>query len=130
MALGNGLVGRKILVVDDEPYILKILSFKLRLHGMIPYEATCGEDALRLAREEQPDVILLDVSLPIGLSGFDLCRIFKENPRTARVPIVMLTARNLPQERDTGLRLGARSYVTKPFSTKVLIEEIRGALEA
>ena len=128
-SLGGALVGRKVLVVDDEPYILKILSFKLRLTGMIPFEATCAEEALRLVREENPDVVLLDVSLSPGLSGFDLCRILKENPTTMHLPIVMLTARSLPADRELGLRLGARSYITKPFSTKVLISEIENALE-
>ena len=128
--LPGPLAGRKILIVDDEPYILKIVSFKLRLSGMIPFEATSGEEALRLIREEEPALLLLDVSLTSGLSGFDLCRILKENPATSRLPIVMLTARTLPAERDLGLRLGARSYVTKPFSTKVLLHEIESALEA
>ena len=128
--LPGPLAGRKILIVDDEPYILKIVSFKLRLSGMIPFEATSGEEALRILREEQPALLLLDVSLTSGLSGFDLCRILKENPATSRLPIVMLTARTLPAERDLGLRLGARSYVTKPFSTKVLLHEIESALEA
>ena len=123
------LPGRRILIVDDEPYILKIVSFKLRLSGMIPFEATCGEEALRMIREASPDLLLLDVALTPGLSGFDLCRILKENPATARLPIIMLTARTLPAERDLGLRLGARSYVTKPFSTKVLIREIESAFE-
>lgn len=127
--LPGPLAGRKILIVDDEPYILKIVSFKLRLSGMIPFEATSGEEALRILREERPALLLLDVSLTPGLSGFDLCRILKENPATSRLPIVMLTARTLPAERDRGLRLGARSYVTKPFSTKVLIREIESALE-
>ena len=128
--IGGALVGRKILIVDDEPYILKILSFKLRLSGMIPYEATSGEEALRVIREEAPDLILLDVSLTPGLTGFDVCRILKENPGTRALPILMLTARTLPSERDLGLRLGARSYITKPFSTKVLIREIETALES
>ena len=127
--IGGALVGRKILIVDDEPYILKILSFKLRLSGMIPFEATSGEEALRVIREEEPDLVLLDVSLSPGLTGFDLCRILKENPGTQALPILMLTARTLPSERDLGLRLGARSYITKPFSTKVLIREIESALE-
>jgi DNA-binding response OmpR family regulator len=127
--IGGALVGRKILIVDDEPYILKILSFKLRLSGMIPFEATSGEEALQVIREEQPDLVLLDVSLTPGLSGFDVCRILKENPGTRALPILMLTARTLPSERDLGLRLGARSYITKPFSTKVLIREIETALE-
>ncbi len=118
------LAGRKALVVDDEPYILKILSFKLRLHGMVPFEATNGEEALRLVREAAPDIVLLDVSLSPGLSGFDLCRILREVPRTALIPVVMLTARSHPAERDQGLALGASAYVTKPFSTQALVGEI------
>lgn len=124
----NAIAGKKVLVVDDEPYILKILSFKLRLTGLEPVEAASGEDALRLVREAAPDLVLLDVSLTPGLTGFDLCRILKENPATAGIPIIMLTARTLPAERDLGLRLGATSYVTKPFSTKVLVQEIEKAL--
>ncbi|HVO49777.1 MAG TPA: response regulator [Thermoanaerobaculia bacterium] len=124
----NALAGKKVLVVDDEPYILKILSFKLRLTGLDPVEASSGEDALRLVREAGPDLVLLDVSLTPGLTGFDLCRILKENPATAGIPVIMLTARTLPSERDLGLRLGAASYVTKPFSTKVLVQEIEKAL--
>ena len=127
-AAGGRLGGRKVLVVDDEPYILKILSFKLRLSGMIPFEASGGEEALRLAREERPDLILLDVNLSPGLSGFDVCRALKENPSTCGVPVVMLTARNLPSERELGLRLGAATYITKPFSTKALIAEIEKVL--
>lgn len=122
------LAGRKVLVVDDEPYILKIVAFKLRLAGVIPFEAAGAEEALRVVREESPDLVLLDVSLPHGLTGFDLCRVLKENPTTAATPIVMLTARTLPAERDLGLSLGARAYVTKPFSTKKLVETIREAL--
>jgi len=124
----NAIAGRKVLVVDDEPYIQKILSFKLRLTGFDPVEASSGEEALRLVREAAPDLVLLDVSLTPGLTGFDVCRILKENPGTATLPVIMLTARTLPAERDLGLRLGAASYVTKPFSTKVLVQEIEKAL--
>ncbi len=124
----SAIGGRRVLVVDDEPYILKILSFKLRLTGLEPVEASGGEDALRIVREQSPDLVLLDVSLTPGLTGFDLCRILKENPATTHIPIIMLTARTLPAERDLGLRLGAASYVTKPFSTKVLVQEIEKAL--
>lgn len=124
----NTLAGRKVLVVDDEPYIQKILSFKLRLTGLDPVEASSGEEALKLVREAVPDLVLLDVSLTPGLTGFDVCRILKENPATSGIPIIMLTARTLPAERDLGMRLGAASYVTKPFSTKVLVQEIEKAL--
>ena len=122
------LNGLKVLVVDDEPYILKILSFKLRSSGFVPFEATGSEEALRIVREEHPDLVLLDVSLPHGLSGFDLCRILRENPATSRTPIVMLTARNLPSEKALGLQLGASAYITKPFSTRTLIEELQRVL--
>ncbi len=125
----NAIGGRKVLVVDDEPYILKILSFKLRLTGLEPVEASGGEDALRIVREQSPDLVLLDVSLTPGLTGFDLCRILKENPETEHVPVIMLTARSLPSERDQGLALGAASYVTKPFTTKILIREIEQAIQ-
>jgi two-component system phosphate regulon response regulator PhoB len=127
--LDGPLVGRKVLVVDDEPSILQILSFKLRLVGMVCFEASDAEEALRIAREESPDVVLLDVSLSPGPSGFDVCRTLKENPKTRDVPVIMLTARSLPSERDAGLAAGAFSYVTKPFNTKVLIREIEQALE-
>lgn len=127
--LGGPLVGRKVLVVDDEPSIVQILSFKLRLAGMICLEAGDGEEALRLVREHSPDVVLLDVSLPPGPSGIDLCRILKESPETEHVPVIMLTARTLPSERDEALAMGAFSYVTKPFTAKVLLHEIAQALE-
>ncbi len=118
----------RILAVDDEPYILKILSFKLRVSGMVPFEAIDGEQALRILREERPDLVLLDVSLPTGLSGFDILRIIRENPSTARIPVIMLTARNLPADRARGTKLGATAYITKPFSTKNVVEEIHQAL--
>lgn len=127
--MDDSLAGRKILVVDDEPYILKIVAFKLRLAGLIPIEAMDGEEALRLVREERPAVVLLDVSLAGGPSGFDLCRKLKEDPSTAELPVLMLTARSLPEDRALGLSLGATSYITKPFSTKVLIDQIQQALE-
>jgi two-component system alkaline phosphatase synthesis response regulator PhoP len=123
-------MGIKVLVVDDEPYILKILSFKLRSSGFVPFEATGSEEALRIVREEHPDLVLLDVSIPHGLSGFDLCRILRENPGTARTPIVMLTARNLPSEVALGIQLGAAAYITKPFSTRKLIEELQKVVSA
>ncbi len=124
----SSLTGRKVLVVDDEPYIVKILSFKLRLSGMVPLEASGGEEALRLVREESPDLVLLDISLSHGLTGLDLCRILKENPSTSAIPVIMLTARSLPTDRVQGLALGASAYITKPFSTRSLIQEIERVL--
>ena len=119
-----------MLVVDDEPYIVKILCFKLRLSGMIPLEASNAEEALRLVREENVDLVLLDISLSRGLTGLDLCRILKENPATSELPVILLTARSLPADRELGLSLGASAYITKPFSTRALVQEIERVLLA
>jgi len=126
------LPGKKILIVDDEPYILRILSFKLRLANYLPVEAETGEEALVKVRTESPDLVLLDVSLPTDMSGFDVCRSIKEDPATRHIPVVMLTARSLQTDRTLGLRLGAAGYITKPFSTRAVIErigEILGGIE-
>ncbi|MBK9374667.1 MAG: response regulator [Holophagales bacterium] len=124
------LRGLRILVVDDEPYILKILVFKLRTAGLVPIEAPTGEDALHAALSERPDAVLLDVSLSPGLSGFDVLGRLKEDPRTASIPVIVLTARSHPDERSTALRLGAARFLTKPFSTNALLVELEGVLTA
>ena len=126
---GN-LRGLRILVVDDEPYILKILVFKLRTAGLVPIEAANGEEALRAAFAEHPDAILLDVTLFPGLSGFEVLGRLKQDPRTAPIPVIVLTARTHPDERTTALRLGAARFLTKPFSTKELLLELEGVLAA
>ncbi len=118
------LRGRRVLVVDDEPYILKILVFKLRTAGLVPVEATDGEEALRLAAADPPDAILLDVSLSPALSGFEVLTRLKAAPGTAAVPVIVLTGRSHPDERAKGLRLGAARFLTKPFSTKALLAEL------
>lgn len=122
------LRGRRVLVVDDEPYILKILVFKLRTAGVVPIEAADGEAALRAALVEAPDAVLLDVSLSPALSGFEVLERLKADPRTAPIPVLVLTGHSRPDERATGLRLGAARFLTKPFSTKALLEELAAVL--
>ena len=126
---GN-LRGRRVLVVDDEPYILKILVFKLRTAGLVPIEAADGESALRAALAHRPDAVLLDVSLSPEVSGFDVLERLKEDPRTSSIPVIVLTARTHPNERTTAFRLGAARFLTKPFSTKTLLLELEGVLAA
>jgi DNA-binding response OmpR family regulator len=127
---GGGLRGKRVLVVDDEPYILKILVFKLRTAGLVPVEATDGASALRAADEEPPDAVLLDVSLSPGLSGFDVLERLRSGPRTRHVPVIVLTGRSRPDERATALRLGAARFLTKPFSTGALLAELEAVLAA
>lgn len=130
MEEGANLRGSRVLVVDDEPYIRKLLAFKLRTAGLVPLEAADGETALAAALADPPDAVLLDVSLSPGLTGFDVLRHLKGDSRTASIPVVFLTARVRPEERATGLGLGAARFLTKPFSTKALLAELGGVLAA
>lgn len=117
----------KILVVDDEEDILELVRYNLAREG---YQVACvasGEEALVKAKNEVPDVILLDLMLP-GLDGLDVCRRLKSNPVTAGIPIVMLTAKGEDVDIVTGLELGADDYVIKPFSPRVLLARIKAVL--
>jgi len=117
----------KILVVDDEEDILELVRYNLAREG---YQVVCvasGEEALIKARNEVPDVILLDLMLP-GLDGLDVCRRLKSIPVTAGIPIVMLTAKGEDVDMVTGLELGADDYVIKPFSPRVLLARIKAVL--
>jgi len=117
-------VPEKILVVDDERSIVELVSFNLRKEGFQTLAATDGMEAVRLAREEKPDLIILDVMLP-GLDGFEVCRILRKE---MSVPILMLTARKEEVDRVVGLELGADDYVTKPFSPRELVARVKAIL--
>jgi two-component system alkaline phosphatase synthesis response regulator PhoP len=117
----------KILVVDDEEDILELLSFNLSREG---YRISCtasGEEALRMAQSEAPDLMLLDLMLP-GIDGLEATRILKSDTGTMNIPIVMLTAKGEEADIVTGLELGAEDYITKPFSTRVLIARVKAVL--
>lgn len=114
----------KVLVVDDDAKIVKVLAAYLERDGYQVAVATDGDAAVRLAREEHPDVVLLDGMLP-GRDGWEVCR---EIRRTSMVPIIMLTARDEETDRIVGLELGADDYVTKPFSPREVMARIRAVL--
>ena len=116
-------MGKKILIADDEPNIVVSLEFLMRQKGYEVRVATNGEDALRAVGEFAPDLILLDVMMP-RLSGYDVCQKVRENPAWAGIRIVMLSAKGRDVEVNKGLAVGADAYVTKPFSTKDLIEQV------
>ncbi len=112
----------KILVVDDEKNIVDILSFNLRKEGYTVVTAYDGEKAVEAAETEKPDLILLDVMLPIA-DGFEVCRKIRESDYIT--PIIMLTAREEETDKVLGLELGADDYITKPFSIREVIARVR-----
>jgi two-component system alkaline phosphatase synthesis response regulator PhoP len=116
-----------ILVVDDEPDLLELVQYNLIRSG---YQVTCvtsGEEALARIRSNMPDLIVLDLMLP-GIDGLDLCKMLKQEPQTAALPVVMLTARTEDADVVTGLEIGADDYLTKPFSPRVLVARIKAVL--
>jgi two-component system alkaline phosphatase synthesis response regulator PhoP len=120
-------MARRILIVDDEPNIVTSLEFLMRGSDYEVRVARNGEEALRLAETLRPDVVLLDVMMP-QRSGFEVCRKIRENPALQHVKIIMLTAKGRDAEKKKGLDLGANAYVTKPFSTKELMNTVRSLL--
>ncbi len=123
-------MGRRILLVDDEPYILRILSFKLRREGFITYEATSAEEAEHVLDRQPVDLILLDVALATPTTGFELARTLRGREATRSIPIVMLTARGFAQDILRGREVGADGYITKPFSAADVIDRVRSILRA
>ena len=118
---------KKILIIEDETDIVEFVTFNLIRDGFDVISAKTGEEGLKKALTEMPDLILLDIMLP-GLNGLDVCRALKNKEQTHHIPIVMLTARNEDVDIITGLEIGATDYVTKPFSPKVLIARLRAIL--
>ena len=115
---------QRILVVDDEPSVTDLLAYNLRKAHYEVSTAADGQEALRLANESKPDLILLDLMIP-EVDGLDVCR---ELRRTSNVPVIMITARGEEIDRVIGLELGADDYVTKPFSMRELMARIKAVL--
>lgn len=117
----------KILVVDDEPDAVELVEFNLRNSGFEVVTAGNGAEAIRKARSNSPDLIVLDVMLP-ELDGLEVCKLLRGDPATAGIPILMLTAKAAEIDRVLGLELGADDYVSKPFSPRELVLRIKGLL--
>lgn len=115
-------MSKKILIVEDEKNIVDILSFNLGREGYETLEAYDGAAGLKLALEEDPDLILLDIMLP-RMNGFDVCKAVRE--KNTSIPIIMLTAREEESDKVFGLELGADDYITKPFSMRELLARIK-----
>ena len=115
------MAAKKVLIVDDDAKIVDLVRLYLNRDGYSVLTAYDGNEALRLAREAHPDLIVLDIMLP-GIDGLEICRILRSE---SAVPIILLTARTTEQDRIIGLDLGADDYVTKPFSPKELAARVR-----
>jgi DNA-binding response OmpR family regulator len=114
----------KILLVEDEPSLLETLAYNLSRQDYRVYEATTGFQALDVARQERPDLIVLDLMLP-GIDGFEVCRLLRQE---MSVPILMLTARDEDIDKVVGLEMGADDYMTKPFSMRELLARVKALL--
>jgi DNA-binding response OmpR family regulator len=125
---GERAMAKRVLVVDDEPNIVMSLRFLMEREGFAVEVAATGQAAVAALDREPADLVLLDVMLP-QLDGFEVCQRIRANPAWSATKVVMLTAKGREVERDKGLALGADAYVTKPFSTRDLVAQVKRMLE-
>ncbi|MHC4206595.1 MAG: response regulator [Planctomycetota bacterium] len=118
---------RKILIIEDDRDIVEMLEYNLREEGYQTISALNGEKGIALAGKEQPDLIILDIMLPV-MDGFEVCRTLKNDEKVAHIPIIILSAKSQETDKVVGLELGADDYVTKPFSPRELIARTRAIL--
>lgn len=121
------MADEKVLIVDDEEHILELLRFNLSNSGYKVMTANNGIDALKIANEFKPSLMLLDLMLP-GMDGFDVCKEIKRNKETQSISIIMLTAKGEELDKILGLELGADDYITKPFSIRELLARVKAVL--
>jgi len=121
-------MGGRVLIVDDEAYIRRILAFKLERAGFSTVEAPSAEAAESALEDNDVDLMLLDVGLATPTNGFDLAAQLRRNSRTERLPIILLTARGFASDVLRGREVGAAGYITKPFSTDDVISRVRAIL--
>ena len=119
--------GRKILVVDDEPFICRSLTFVLRKENYEVFEARNGEEGLAAIKKHRPDLVFLDVMMP-KINGFQVTEQVRQDPNLAGVRIVLLTAKGQESDREVGKNAGADDYMTKPFSPTKILEQARELL--
>ena len=117
----------KILIIDDEEHIVELIRYNLENAGYDAIEAYNGTDGIKLAKQEKPLLILLDVMLPV-MDGLDVCRNLRKDESTKAIPIIMLTAKSEEIDKILGLELGADDYITKPFSVRELLARIKAVL--
>lgn len=117
-------MGRRVLLIEDEPNIIEAISYILSRDGWTVHTHSDGETATERVRDGRPDLVILDVMLP-GRSGFDILRELREEVGTANLPVLMLTARGQQRDRELAEKLGVTRFMTKPFSNSEVLETVR-----
>ena len=121
------IISKKVLIIEDDPSFLRAVSHIVEKEGYNVTNASNGMTGLRMAKEENPDLLILDVMLP-GIDGFEICNQLRHEPQTAKLPIIMLSAKGQETDKTTGLKVGADEYLTKPVDREVLLEKITALL--
>ena len=121
------IISKKVLIIEDDPSFLRAASHIVEKEGYIVITASNGMTGLRMAKEDKPDLLILDVMLP-GLDGFEICSQLRKEPQTAKLPIIMLSAKGQEADKTTGLKVGASEYLTKPVDRAVLLEKLKSLL--
>lgn len=120
---------KKILIADDEPYILRSLSFVLKKERFDVEIAYNGEEALEKAQQFNPKILFLDIMMPIK-DGYKVCKKLKSNPETKDIYIIMLTAKGQIIDKEKGLTIGADEYITKPFAPREIVNKVKKIMES
>lgn len=119
---------KKILIVDDEVKVRKLIEVTLAGEKREILHAASGEEAIKMARETQPDIILLDIMMPGKYDGFEVCKVIKDDPGTSKIYVIMLTAKGQQVDIERGIASGANDYFVKPFSPMELLDKIESIL--
>ena len=124
----NMKMGKKILVIDDEPLVVEVLKIRLRMNNYQVITACDGVEGVERALREKPDLIILDIVMP-GLDGYQVCQKLKEDGKTKTIPVIILTALGQSAERKKGFSFGAYDYIFKPYDDEELLNSIERALK-
>lgn len=122
-------IAKRILIIEDNPSVLRATSYILEKEGYEVLTAVDGLEGLRMAKEENPDLLILDVMLP-GIDGFEVCHQLRAGSQTVHLPILMFSAKGQEADKVTGLKVGADEYLTKPVERSVLISKVEALLAA
>jgi two-component system alkaline phosphatase synthesis response regulator PhoP len=115
-----------ILVIDDEKDLIELVRYNLEKEGFDVIAATDGQSGLEVVKKHRPDLVVLDLMMP-GLDGLQVCQRLRSDPRSGRIPVIMLTAKATEADRVVGLELGADDYITKPFSPREVVARVKAA---